>query len=117
MIEFSDKYYYIDLNKIDKLITLNSFDEPGTYTETETTTESDEKGNLLRTIVVRKTTPRNKEIDSVKYDTIKTMLEILFDEQEESDETLGVDRVLSKMSLPFKLAFNTLIETGIIKEK
>ena len=51
-----------------------------------------------------------------KYETIRTLFEVILTTQDEVDGDLGVERALGKLPLPFKLSFNTLIEYGIIKE-
>ena len=50
-------------------------------------------------------------ISVVKYEMCKMMVEILMTESEELDETLG--KKSSEISIPFKLAFNTLINKKI----
>ena len=53
-------------------------------------------------------------ISVVKYEMIKTMVEILMTESEDVDETLGSKS--SELSIPFKLAFNTLINKKILNK-
>jgi hypothetical protein len=46
------------------------------------------------------------------------MIEVLIDyDDEDSDTTLGVERALDKTPLAYKIAFNTLYNYGILKEK
>jgi hypothetical protein len=49
----------------------------------------------------------------VQYEIIKMMLEVVLSETEEVDETLG-DK--ASASIPFKLAFNTLLNNKIIQK-
>jgi hypothetical protein len=44
------------------------------------------------------------------------MIEIITDDMEDTDDSLGVDRALEKTSLAYKIAFNTLHNYGILKE-
>ena len=53
-------------------------------------------------------------ISVVKYEMVKTMVEIIMTEGGEVDETLGGKS--SELSIPFKLAFNTLINKKIINK-
>ncbi len=53
-------------------------------------------------------------ISVVKYEMCKMMVEILMTESEEVDETLG--KSSSEISIPFKLAFNTLINKKILNK-
>ena len=45
------------------------------------------------------------------------MLDVVLDFEDEIDATLGAERALESTPLSFKLAFNTLYNYGIIKEK
>jgi len=56
----------------------------------------------------------NQHISIVKYETIKMMLEVILTERDELDENLGIHNA-KNLSLPFKIAFNTLLRHGIIK--
>jgi hypothetical protein len=116
-MKLGNEGFYIDLDQVDKIISLNSFADPGTYTETETTTAKDENGKTLHTTIFEKKIPRSKEIDSIRYDTIKMMLDQIFNEVEEIDGSLGLERAIDNTSLSFKIAFNTLTNLSIIKEK
>lgn len=53
-------------------------------------------------------------INIVKYEIVKLMVEVVMDSQEEVDEKLGPRA--DGMSIPFKLAFNTLLNTQIINK-
>ncbi len=52
-------------------------------------------------------------ISVVKYEMIKTMTEILMTENEEVDEKLGEK---SNLSIPFRLAFNTLLNKKLLNK-
>jgi len=52
------------------------------------------------------------QIHVVKYETLKLMIEIVMDQTEEVDEKLGTNS--NELSVPFKMAFNTLLTKGII---
>jgi hypothetical protein len=54
-----------------------------------------------------------QQIKYVKYEMIKMMMEVLMTEREEADEMLGNK---SSVTIPFKLAFNTLLNEQIIKK-
>ncbi len=57
-----------------------------------------------------------QHISVVKFETIKMMLEVVLTEREEIDDNLGIRAGTSKsLSIPFKIAFNTLLRHGIIK--
>jgi hypothetical protein len=54
------------------------------------------------------------QIHIVKYETTKFLLEIIMTENELVDEKLGMNS--SEISIPFKMAFNTLLIKKIINK-
>lgn len=116
MLEFGDAIYYIDLKAFDKAITV-TLGKGETTTDTEEKTTIDEEGKVKMVEKYSRTTPKTKEIDATKYDLLKTLLEYIIDFQDESDDTLGAERAFAQTPFAFKLAFNTLYNEGIIKEK
>jgi hypothetical protein len=54
-----------------------------------------------------------QHISVVKYELIKIMVDVVLSESEETDEKLGHK---SNLSIPFKLAFNTLLNNKIINK-
>lgn len=85
MIKIFDSQYYIDIDKVDELVTI----------PTTATTE--------------------QHISIAKYEMVKMLLEVVLAEEEETDETLGVVG-MKKMSIPFRLAFNSLLNKKIINK-
>ena len=53
-------------------------------------------------------------ISVVKYDMVKLLIEILMTENEQIDETLGMKN--NELTIPFKLAFNSLINKKLINK-
>jgi hypothetical protein len=53
-------------------------------------------------------------VNVTRYEIIKMMIEVIMTESEEADENLGSHN-LKKLTIPFKLAFNTLLENQILK--
>jgi hypothetical protein len=53
-------------------------------------------------------------IHLVKYETVKTMIDVVLSEENEVDENLGLKT--NEVSIPFKLAFNTLLMKKIINK-
>jgi len=89
MLKILGEHYYLDLDKIDEYIQINQ-DSLSSSGETEST-----------------------QINIVKYETIKLMLEVIMDVTDEIDETLAGKG--SEISIPFKLAFNTLLSKQLLK--
>jgi hypothetical protein len=48
----------------------------------------------------------------VKYEMVKLMLDVIMSEHSDSDEKLGIQR--ADLSVPFRLAFNSLLNKKII---
>ena len=84
-----NEHYFLDLDEIDNYIQIRP-----------ETSESSFSGET--------------HINIVKYDTVKLLLEVLMDETEEVDETLGT-KGAGHLSIPFKLAFNTLVSKNLLK--
>jgi hypothetical protein len=77
----------LDLNKLEKVVNL----EPKKDTEGEV------------------------HINIVKYETIKLMIEVLMDEVSDGiDEKIGTQS--NELTIPFKLAFNTLLHNKILNK-
>lgn len=117
MIEFGGIFYYIDIDALDKTITVKGVKPTDKITLYEKKEVFDPSGASTGVETNETTSVRGKEIDGHKYDVIRMMIEVLIDYDEESDTTMGVDRALEKTPLSVKLAFNTLYNYGILKEK
>lgn len=116
MIEFGGIMYYIDIDALEKVISPAL--EPTKLVETHTKTYLDENGKIISVEVNETSTERVREVNAAKYDLIRTMIEVVLDNSEDDiDDTMGAERGLDKASLSFKIAFNTLYEYEIIKEK
>jgi hypothetical protein len=89
MVEIFGKFYYLDFDSV---------------TESCRTGESvDDYGNS------------STEINVFKYDLIKMCIDRVLTEYDDTDENIGVF-AQKETSLSFKLAFNTLLKGGILKE-
>ena len=53
-------------------------------------------------------------IHLVKYETVKTMIDVVLSEENEVDENLGMKT--TELTIPFKIAFNTLLMKQIINK-
>ena len=87
MLKILNEHYYLDLDKMEDLVNLPLSIESG---------------------------DTSQHISVVKYDMLKIMVDVLLSESEEVDETLG--QKSTELSIPFKLAFNTLINKKIINK-
>jgi hypothetical protein len=84
----------------------------------EVKTYLDENGKIVSVEVYEHTTERTPEVSAAKYDFLRLLLEIVMDDDpDETDATLGPDRILDKTPLSYRIAFNTLLKYGILKEE
>lgn len=88
MIEVLNKNYFIDLDEVEKYIDMSESLVPNTTGETET------------------------KINLVKFEMVKLLLEVVLSEGDIIDEKLGMRQ--NNTSVPFKLAFNSLLNKKII---
>jgi hypothetical protein len=86
MLKLFNEYYYVDNDAIEEFVNLEIVPMSGGTNE--------------------------QQIKYVKYEMIKMMMEVLMTEREDIDENLGHK---SSVTIPFKLAFNTLLNEQIIK--
>ena len=87
MINVLGQNYYLDLNELDNFIQIKNEELTG---NTET-------------------------FSVIKFEVVKTMIEVIMTEREdEMDNNLGTYNQI-KLSIPFKIAFNTLLMYKIIK--
>ena len=91
MLKVLGENYYLDLDKIDDYVQIKDQKE-SLSGETESTA-----------------------ISIIKYETIKLILEVVMDESEDVDETLGV-KGTNNLSIPFKIAFNTLLYKKLLNK-
>ena len=85
MLKLLNEHYYLDIDRLEECVNIEKL-----------------------------TTTAETQVNLVRYEMYKTMVEILMTESEEVDETLGAKS--SSLSIPFKLAFNTLINKKIINK-
>ena len=88
MIQLMGENYYFDLDVINDYINIES-----------------------KQVVTGDT---DQHISVVKYEMVKMMMEIIMTEQEDTDEMLG-SRGSNNLTLPFKIAWNTLLKHKMIQ--
>jgi len=105
LLEIGGKELYIDVEKLSEIVRI----EPSVKIEKNLNVEEDSENDddLLDESVV--------QIDVTKYELYREMIGTLLSYNEEIDDKMG-KVALNKTSVPFKLAYNTLLMKGIIKE-
>lgn len=86
MLNVLGQQYYVDFQKIEDLISIKQ-------TETGDTEQN---------------------VSIVKFELIKTMLDVVFSESTDIDEKMGL-KGTNDLTIPFKIAFNTLLRYGLIQ--
>jgi hypothetical protein len=118
MIEIFNNLYYIDFEVLDNFLIIKKGENGATLNETTTLT-FDKDSELLGKEVITNSN-EVKEINGVKFEIIRNFIEDLGLsselESDEYDSTLG-SRNLEKMSIKFKLEFNTLIYYNILRKE
>ena len=89
MLKVLGENYYVDLDEIEKYLDMTD-EIPDTIT-----------GNT------------EMRINIIKFEMVKMMLETILTEHDEIDETLGMKSSV-KTSVPFKIAFNSLLNKKLI---
>ena len=87
MINVLGEHYYIDIERVQEIIALP--DNGSGDTE--------------------------QNISLVKFELVKTMIDVVMTENEDVDNNLGM-KGTKDLSIPFKIAFNTLLINHILKK-
>lgn len=105
LLEIGGKELYIDVERLSEIVRIEPNERIEKNIDTEEDSENDE--DLLDESVT--------QIDVTKYELYREMVGTLLSYNEEIDNRMG-KVALNGTSVPFKLAFNTLLMKGIIKE-
>jgi hypothetical protein len=116
MLTIAGISYVLDFKALDSILTLEESLKTKEIEEREIKEVYDADNNFTGKEVLTKHFLKGKEIDATRYEMIRFLVEIIFGNNEEFDDTLGLDRALSNTSIGFKISFNTLLHMGIIKE-
>ena len=92
MLNFLGENYYIDVDELETQVSLVNSKLPTVSGETE----------------------NEQQISVTRYETFKSLIEVVLTEREELDENLGIHSA-KNLTIPFKIAFNTLLINKIIK--
>jgi hypothetical protein len=103
MFKIFNENYYIDLDAIDQYVQIDEEDDNVLSKNKEET----EEGSVI-------TFESEAKIHLVKYELVKTMLETILTESNEVDEDLGMKS--NEVTIPFKIAFNSLMMKNIINK-
>jgi hypothetical protein len=117
MIEFGGIIYQLDLGAFNEAIKVEGQKPNDDISEKSVKTYLDEKNATISTEVVETFRKRGVEIDSTKYEILRMLIDVIMDDMDdEPDDSLGIERVLSKKPLSYRIAFNTLKQYNILTE-
>jgi hypothetical protein len=91
MLKILGEHYYVDLDIVEKYVDMTE------VASIEPTGSTDTKINII------------------KYELVKLMLDVILTENDDVDEKLGLSSG-NNLTLPFKWAFNTLLNKKIINK-
>lgn len=91
MIELLGRTYYIDMDILEKFVELKNVTPPDSESEN-----------------------KEQHFSIIKFELIKMMVEVILTEREEIDDNLGSYHS-KNTTIPFRIAFNTLLRHNIIK--
>jgi hypothetical protein len=92
MLKFLGENYYLDINELERRVSY----------EHSSLSASPESGST------------EQQISVTRYDTFKSLVEVILTERDELDEGLGM-HAGKDLTIPFKIAFNTLLINNILK--
>ena len=108
LFEIAGREFYFDLDSVSDYIKLKESEslddilEEFTEEKKDTVTDSDYMEGQM--------------IDISKWEITKAMIETVLSEHGVVDEKMGVTKLGEQLSIPFRLAFNTLLQNKLIKE-
>lgn len=117
LFKVANEEFYLDLDKISELIRIEpSIDEILIYQQSEeTTTEEKEETNGEVVHNNGDLVPNQSMMDVAKWEVIRALLESVLNENGIIDESMGIKKLESQLSIAFRLSFNTLLKNKIIK--
>ena len=99
MLKILNEEYYLDFDRIEEFVNIPQTKEVVDVKENEEDDDLDEAG---------------QQISIVKNEMIKMMIDVILTEGGEVDEVMGARS--SELSIPFKLAFNSLLNKKILNK-
>lgn len=106
LFNIANEEFYIDIDRISDYIRI---DNDVDFLLNKQIEEEDEE--------VSDNPPQDPQmIDVAKWEVVKALIESILNENGILDESMGIQKLEGQLSIPFRLAFNTLIKNKIIKK-
>jgi len=93
MLEFLGENYYLDISELERQVSFENSSLPPLT----------ESGNT------------EQQISVTRYEMFKVLIDVVLTEREEIDENLGIHGA-KEITIPFKIAFNTLLNKKMINK-
>jgi hypothetical protein len=126
-LEFAGNVFYVDLNSILEVIKIdppipieNIVEEKPVIKKTKTKKPVEETKDLLTVDEFNRLLENSNQgiqIDISKWEILRLMIEALMSNHSEIDDKLGIAGLNNNSSIPFKIAFNTLLKYNILQEE
>lgn len=131
LFRIANEEYYIDLDKVSEFIRMEpTLDELLLSSNQESRTSKEVKENEeihkdwdsdvadveKKEIIFEGPQNTHMMMDVAKWEIVRALLESLLNENGIIDESMGIKKLESQLSIPFRLAFNTLLINKIIKK-
>lgn len=84
MYKILNEFYYLDLDRMEEYLA----------------------------IPVKEGEDNTNQFSAIKYEMVKTLVEVIMSEHKEFDDNLGISK--QELSIPFIIAFNTLLKHNIL---
>jgi hypothetical protein len=84
MYKILNEFYYLDLDRMEEYLA----------------------------IPVKEGEDNTNQFSAIKYEMVKTLVEVIMSEHKEFDDNLGISK--QELSIPFVIAFNTLLKHNIL---
>lgn len=106
LFNIADEEFYIDIDRISDYIRIDT--DVDFLLNKQIETDGDEPEENL--------SQEPQMIDVAKWEVVKVLIESILSENGILDESMGIKKLEGQLSIPFRLAFNTLIKNKIIKK-
>mgnify|MGYP003659740986 CR=1 FL=1 len=124
LFKIANEEYYIDLDKISDFIriepTIDEILEPRYKIKGPNKDEIiDEKIDEKDSVETQNNyvmVPPHTMMDVAKWEVVRALLESLLNENGMVDESMGIKKLETQLSIPFRISFNTLLKNKLIKK-
>lgn len=106
LFNIANEEFYLDIDRISDYIRID------TDVDFLLNKQIEEEGEEINESI----TNDPQMIDVAKWEVVKALIESILNENGILDESMGIKKLEGQLSIPFRLAFNTLIKNKIIKK-